>query len=181
VEKVEALYEEPPDPPETPEMRRLRLEHSRMLGNGWCIRPSYLDCSFEALCEGCGFFATTVEFKGTLERLRAEAATTARSRWRHSTRGSLAYSNGSVVTEREDIIDEDLIDEETDCVIDDALSVIVLVQHRSSDSDGLTAVDARDEQTSWAEIGHILGTGRLFAVCRYGPFGQRRRTPLELD
>jgi len=74
VDKVEALYEEPPDLPETPEMHRLRLEHSRMLGNGWCTRPSHLDCSFESLCEGCGFFATTVEFKGTLKRQRDHAA-----------------------------------------------------------------------------------------------------------
>jgi integrase/recombinase XerD len=73
-DKVEALYEKPPELPETPEMRRLRLEHSRMLGNGWCTRPSHLDCSFEALCEGCGFFATTVEFKDTLTRQRDHAA-----------------------------------------------------------------------------------------------------------
>lgn len=72
--KVEALYEEPPDLPETPEMRRLRLEHGRMLGNGFCTRPSHLDCSFEALCEGCGFFATSVEFRGNLTRQRDHAA-----------------------------------------------------------------------------------------------------------
>jgi hypothetical protein len=45
-----------------------------MLGNGWCTRPAELDCSFEALCEGCGFFATTVEFKGTLTAQRDHAA-----------------------------------------------------------------------------------------------------------
>ena len=73
-EKVEALYAEPPDLPETPAMRRLHLEHRRMLGNGWCTRPAELDCSFEALCEGCGFFATTVEFKGTLTAQRDHAA-----------------------------------------------------------------------------------------------------------
>jgi len=73
-EKVEALYAEPRDLPETPAMRRLRLEHRRMLGNGWCTRPAELDCSFEALCEGCGFFATTVEFKGTLTAQRDHAA-----------------------------------------------------------------------------------------------------------
>jgi len=79
-DKVEALYTEPPDLPETPEMRRLRLEHSRMLGNGWCTRPSHLDCSFEALCEGCGFFATTVEFKDTLTRQRDHAASHGQTR-----------------------------------------------------------------------------------------------------
>jgi hypothetical protein len=95
---------------------------------------------------------------------------------------------------------QDIIDEETTCAIDDALSVIALVQRLPSDSvaakDLQAAVtlarvarsrlarlvaDARDEQTSWAEIGRILGTGRLFALCRYGPFSRRRRTPLELD
>ena len=99
------------------------------------------------------------------------------------------------MTEREGIIDE-----ETSCVVDDAVSVIAVVQHLPSDSvaaqDLQAAVtlaraarsrlarlvaDARDEQTSWAEIGRILGTGRFFALCRYGPFGRRRRTPLQLD
>ncbi len=73
-EKVDALYVEPPDLPETPAMCRLRLEHRRMLGNGWCTRPAELDCSFESLCEGCGFFATTVEFKDTLTAQRDHAA-----------------------------------------------------------------------------------------------------------
>jgi len=77
--RVEELYQEPPDLPETPEMRRLRLEHGRMLGNGWCTRPSHMGCSFEALCEGCGFFATTVEFKGTLIRQRDHAASRGQS------------------------------------------------------------------------------------------------------
>jgi hypothetical protein len=89
---------------------------------------------------------------------------------------------------------------ETGFVIDDALSVIVLVQGLPSDSMAAKELqaamvlmrearsrvarlvaDARDEETSWAEIAHILGTGRLFAACRYGPFVRRRRTPLALD
>ena len=80
---------------------------------------------------------------------------------------------------------EDIIDEETTCVIDDALNAIALVQQLPSDSlaakDLQAAVtlaraarsrlarliaEARDEQTSWSEIGRILGTGRFFAVCR---------------
>ena len=59
---------------EGPTMRRVRAEHHRMLGNGWCTRPAELDCSFEAICEGCGFFATTVEFKPTLQRQADHAA-----------------------------------------------------------------------------------------------------------
>jgi hypothetical protein len=80
---------------------------------------------------------------------------------------------------------EDIIDEETTCVIDDALNAIALVQQLPSDSlaakDLQAAVtlaraarsrlarlvaEAWDEQTSWSEIGRILGTGRFFAVCR---------------
>ena len=71
-EKVEALYAAPDY--ETPDMRQLRHEHQRMLGNGWCTRPTHLDCSFEAVCEGCGFFATTVEFRPRLEAQRDHAA-----------------------------------------------------------------------------------------------------------
>jgi hypothetical protein len=55
-------------------MRRVRAEHRRMLGNGWCTRPAELDCSYESICEGCGFFATDVEFKPTLEAQKAHAA-----------------------------------------------------------------------------------------------------------
>ena len=75
--KVEALYAEPRvlgADSEGPTMRKVRAEHRRMLGNGWCMRPEDLDCSFEAICEGCGFFATTVEFKDTLQAQRLHAA-----------------------------------------------------------------------------------------------------------
>jgi site-specific recombinase XerD len=70
-DKVAALYR---DHDETLEMRQLRQEHHRLLGNGWCTRPRGTDCVFEAVCEGCGFFATTIEFKPTLERQRDHAA-----------------------------------------------------------------------------------------------------------
>jgi integrase len=75
--KVEALYNAPnilDATDEGPTMRRVRAEHHRMLGNGWCTRPAELDCSFETICEGCGFFATTIEFKPTL-RAQADHAT----------------------------------------------------------------------------------------------------------
>lgn len=75
-DKVDALYAEPglPGRGETADMRRLRAEHRRMLGNGWCTRPSELDCSFETICEGCGFFATTVQFRPTLQAQRDHAS-----------------------------------------------------------------------------------------------------------
>jgi integrase len=75
--KVEALYAAPPTldaDAEGPTMRRVRAEHHRMLGNGWCTRPAELDCSYETICEGCGFFATTVEFGPTLRRQAEHAA-----------------------------------------------------------------------------------------------------------
>jgi integrase len=75
--KVEALYAPSTSlgaDAEGPTMRRVRAEHHRMLGNGWCTRPQDLDCSFESICEGCGFFATGVEFKDTLTN-QAEHAT----------------------------------------------------------------------------------------------------------
>jgi hypothetical protein len=56
-------------------MRQLRREmHERLLGNGYCTRPPELDCRFESICESCTFFATTIEFRPTLERQRDDAA-----------------------------------------------------------------------------------------------------------
>lgn len=76
--KVEALYAAAPavlgGDAEGPGMRRVRTEHHRMLANGWCTRPVELDCSFETVCESCGFFATTVEFRPTLQRQADHAA-----------------------------------------------------------------------------------------------------------
>jgi hypothetical protein len=37
-------------------MARLRREHHRLLGNGYCARPPELDCAFEAIYETCTFF-----------------------------------------------------------------------------------------------------------------------------
>ena len=74
-EKVEALYNKAPLPAdaEGPNMRRLRREHHRMLGNGYCTRPVELDCAFETICETCTYFATTVAFRPTLRRQLADA------------------------------------------------------------------------------------------------------------
>ncbi len=57
-----------------PRMARLRREHHRLLGNGYCTRPSELDCAFEAICETCTFFQTSIEFRPTLIRQRDHAA-----------------------------------------------------------------------------------------------------------
>ncbi|WP_332459691.1 site-specific integrase [Rhodococcus pyridinivorans] len=77
-EKVEALYDQPPQLPDTDEgseMRKLRAEmHRRMLGNGYCARPVDMDCHFESICESCSFFVTTIEFRPTLQAQRDDAA-----------------------------------------------------------------------------------------------------------
>jgi site-specific recombinase XerD len=69
-EKVEALYGQPAQlPADTigPKMARLRREHHRMLGNGYCTRPPELDCAFESICETCTFFQTSIAFRPTLQ------------------------------------------------------------------------------------------------------------------
>jgi site-specific recombinase XerD len=76
-EKVEALYGQGnPLPADTigPRMARLRREHHRLLGNGYCTRPPELDCAFETICETCTFFQTSIEFRPTLQRQRDHAA-----------------------------------------------------------------------------------------------------------
>jgi len=68
-EKAEALYGQPAQLPADaigPKMARLRREHHRMLGNGWCTRPPQLDCAFESICETCSYFQTSIEFRPAL-------------------------------------------------------------------------------------------------------------------
>jgi integrase len=45
----------------------------RLLGNGHCTRPLELDCRFQTICEGCGFYDTDVEFVDILRRQRDDA------------------------------------------------------------------------------------------------------------
>jgi site-specific recombinase XerD len=75
-EKVEALYGQPaalPGDAIGPKMARLRREHHRMLGNGYCTRPPELDCVFESICETCTFFQTTIAFRPTLQAQHDDA------------------------------------------------------------------------------------------------------------
>lgn len=72
-DKVDALYVDPTPDEETPAMKHLRLEYRRLLANGWCTRPKALDCHFESICEGCGYFETGVEFLPVLKRQRDHA------------------------------------------------------------------------------------------------------------
>jgi hypothetical protein len=55
-------------------MTRLRREHYRLLGNGYCARPAQLDCAFESICETCTYFQPTIEFRPILQRQRDDAA-----------------------------------------------------------------------------------------------------------
>jgi len=48
--------------------------HRRLLGNGHCTRPLELDCRFQTICEGCGFYETGPEFLTILRRQRDNAA-----------------------------------------------------------------------------------------------------------
>jgi integrase len=57
--KVDHLYNtQLPADAEGPNMRRLRQQHQRMLGNGWCQRPAQMDCHYETICETCTYFGT---------------------------------------------------------------------------------------------------------------------------
>ena len=56
-------------------MARLRREHHRMLGNGYCTRPNGSTAPFESICETCTFFQTSIEFRPTLQAQRDDAVT----------------------------------------------------------------------------------------------------------
>ncbi|HEV2809208.1 MAG TPA: tyrosine-type recombinase/integrase, partial [Acidimicrobiales bacterium] len=50
--RVDHLYSSRlPADAEGPNMRRLRQQHHRLLGNGWCERPAQMDCHYETICE----------------------------------------------------------------------------------------------------------------------------------
>ena len=55
------------------QMRRLRQEHWRMLGNGYCTRPDGVPCEYETICESCPCFSTTIEFLPILHKQKQDA------------------------------------------------------------------------------------------------------------
>ncbi|MCB1292541.1 tyrosine-type recombinase/integrase [Mycolicibacterium sp.] len=75
--QVENLYAESnpslPAEAEGPNMRRLRGETTRLLGNGHCTRPAALDCRYETICETCTHFATTEDHRQILANQLANA------------------------------------------------------------------------------------------------------------
>ncbi len=48
--------------------------HHAMLGNGWCNRPTQLDCQYESICETCAYYTTDDTFQPVLEAQRDHAA-----------------------------------------------------------------------------------------------------------
>jgi integrase len=68
--QVESLYApagmDSVAPVEGPNMRRLRAETTRLLGNGRCTRPAVLDCKYETVCETCAHFTTSEDHRQTL-------------------------------------------------------------------------------------------------------------------
>ena len=47
--------------------------HHTMLGNGYCNRPTQLDCQFESICENCAHYSTDNTFNDVLVNQRDHA------------------------------------------------------------------------------------------------------------
>ncbi len=78
-DQVDALYTKPTGLAATGTgsvaMAQLAVEYDqRMLGNGWCNRPSQLDCQFESICESCAYYTTNTSFNPILRAQRDHAA-----------------------------------------------------------------------------------------------------------
>jgi hypothetical protein len=76
-DQVDVLYAQAaPLPAEAigPNTARLRREHHRHLGRGYCTRPPELDCAFESICETCTFSQSSIEFRPTLKAQHDDAA-----------------------------------------------------------------------------------------------------------
>jgi hypothetical protein len=72
--KVDHLYSTAlPADAEGPNMQKLRQQHQRMLGNGWCQRPAPMDCHYETICETCTYYGTDNSHIETLIRQRDHA------------------------------------------------------------------------------------------------------------
>jgi site-specific recombinase XerD len=72
--KVDHLYSTRlPADAEGPNMQRLRQQHQRMLGNGWCQRPAAMDCHYETICETCTYYGTDPSHIPVLTRQRDHA------------------------------------------------------------------------------------------------------------
>ena len=78
-DQVDALYTKPAglrtNRTGSTAMARLAAEYDqRMLGNGYCNRPTQLDCQFESSCESCAYYTTDSTFDTVLHQQRDHAA-----------------------------------------------------------------------------------------------------------
>jgi integrase len=78
-DQVDALYTKPTglrsDGTGSAGMAQLAVEYDqRMLGNGYCNRPTQLDCQFESICESCAYYSTNTAFDPVLRAQRDHAA-----------------------------------------------------------------------------------------------------------
>ena len=70
-------------PVEGAQMRRLRQDNWRLLGNGYCTRPEGIACEYETICESCTCFSTTVDFLPVLNKQRHDAEEKGQSQRAH--------------------------------------------------------------------------------------------------
>jgi len=78
-DQVDALYTKPSGLRSTgtgtATMNQLAVEYDqRMLGNGYCNRPTQLDCQFESICESCAYYSTDTTFTPVLTAQRDHAS-----------------------------------------------------------------------------------------------------------
>jgi site-specific recombinase XerD len=94
-DQVDTLYARVPATG-CPGVTRLRRDDTRMLGNGYCTRPSELDCGYETICENCTFFQTTIAFRPTLQAQHDDSAAKTQTTRQHLFAQLLAGLNEDV-------------------------------------------------------------------------------------
>jgi len=84
------------------QMKRLRQDHWRMLGNGYCTRPDGVPCEYETICESCPCFSTTVEFLPIINKQKQDAESKGQTQ-RAEVFNRLIRSVGNSASEADDI------------------------------------------------------------------------------
>ena len=195
-EKVEALYGQDPVLPADaigPKMARLRREHHRMLGNGWCTRPPELDCAFESICETCTFFQTSIEFRPTLAAQRDDATRQTPRPPRAAVRlAARPPRPGRLMTRprlrltRPGQLPAPATGDDSLQVLDEAIDQLARLRTPYWLGDSAVRLhalasliaqaqqllpqavhDARDQELTWAQIGELLNTTAATAARRY--------------
>ncbi len=197
-DKVEALYgQHQPLPADTlgATWPGCAATTSGMLGNGYCTRPPELDCTFEAVCENCTFFQTSIEFRPTLQAQHDDAAAKHQTTRQHLFASLLdRHRPGRVMTSRpalrtsppDDLpaprVDPDSADHRSNEAID-ALAALRTPYWLGDTAVRLHALTslitqannccptpshhARDQGLTWTEIGQLLNLTPATAARRY--------------